>query len=92
MKQRILGNGGLEVSAIGLGCMGISQCYGQPMATPDAVKFLRSAHDHGVTFFDTAEAYEPFKNEEVIGEALGPIPGTTNSIASTRTSERPRSN
>jgi aryl-alcohol dehydrogenase-like predicted oxidoreductase len=73
MRKRKLGTGGLEVSAIGLGCMGISQSYGQPMEKADAIAFLRSAHDAGITFFDTAEAYGPFTNEEVLGEALMPI-------------------
>jgi aryl-alcohol dehydrogenase-like predicted oxidoreductase len=73
MQKRKLGNSGLEVSAIGLGCMGISQSYGLPMDNADAIKFLRSAVEHGVTFFDTAEAYGPYKNEEVVGEALQPV-------------------
>lgn len=73
MQKRKLGNTGLEVSAIGLGCMGISQSYGQPMARGDAISFLRGAHEAGVTFFDTAEAYGPFTNEDVLGEALQPI-------------------
>ena len=73
MQKRKLGNTGLEVSAIGLGCMGISQSYGEPMATPDAVKLIRAAFERGVTFFDTAEVYGPYKNEEVVGEALQPI-------------------
>ena len=77
MQKRKLGSGGLEVSAIGLGCMGMSQSYGVPMATPDAVKLIRAAFERGVTFFDTAEVYGPFKNEEVVGEALAadPRPG-----------------
>lgn len=73
MKTRRLGNTSLEVSAIGLGCMGMSQSYGVPMETPDAVKLIRAAFERGVTFFDTAEVYGPFKNEEVVGEALEPI-------------------
>ena len=73
MQKRKLGTSGLEVSAIGYGCMGISQSYGAPMATPDAVRLIRGAVDRGVTFFDTAEVYGPFKNEEVVGEALQPI-------------------
>ena len=73
MQKRKLGSGGLEVSAIGLGCMGMSQSYGVPMATPDAVKLIRAAFERGITFFDTAEVYGPFKNEEVVGEALQPI-------------------
>ncbi|THD43329.1 MAG: aldo/keto reductase [Bradyrhizobium sp.] len=73
MKKRTLGKSGIEVSAIGLGCMGISQFYGAPMEKADAIRFLRSAVDHGVTFFDTAEAYGPFANEELLGEALAPV-------------------
>ena len=73
MQKRKLGKNGLEVSAIGLGCMGMSQSYGAPMATPDAVRLIRAAFERGVTFFDTAEVYGPYKNEEVVGEALEPI-------------------
>ena len=73
MQKRTLGKNGLEVSAIGLGCMGMSSSYGTPMATPDAVRLIRAAFERGVTFFDTAEVYGPYKNEEVVGEALEPI-------------------
>ena len=73
MRERKLGTSGLAVSAIGLGCMGISQSYGLPMDTGDAIRLIRAAFDRGVTLFDTAEAYGPFKNEEVVGEALRPI-------------------
>ncbi|MGV3574881.1 MAG: aldo/keto reductase [Devosia sp.] len=73
MKKRILGKGGLEVSAIGLGCMGISQSYGFPLETAEGVKLIRAAFERGITFFDTAEVYGPYKNEEVVGEALEPI-------------------
>jgi len=73
MQKRILGRSGLEVSAIGLGCMGISQSYGLPMADADAIRFLRAAVERGITFFDTAEAYGPFTNETVLGEAFAPI-------------------
>ncbi|TPK63654.1 aldo/keto reductase [Mesorhizobium sp. B2-4-19] len=73
MQKRTLGTSGLEVSAIGLGCMGISQSYGAPMETADAVRLIRSAFERGITFFDTAEVYGPFKNEEVVGEALQSI-------------------
>jgi aryl-alcohol dehydrogenase-like predicted oxidoreductase len=73
MKKRMLGKSGLEVSAIGLGCVGINQSYGKPLALPDAIKLIRGAFEHGVTFFDTAEVYGPYKNEEVVGEALQPI-------------------
>ena len=73
MEKRKLVNAGLEVSAIGLGCMGISQSYGQPMETPDAIKLIRAAFEQGVTFFDTAEIYGRRKSELVVGEALDPI-------------------
>ena len=73
MKKRTLGKSGLEVSAIGLGCMGISQSYGAPLPLPDAVALIRGAFERGITFFDTAEVYGPYKNEEVVGEALQPI-------------------
>jgi hypothetical protein len=65
--------GGLEVSALGLGCMGLSMNYGQPADKHDAVALIRAAADRGVTFFDTAEVYGPFTNEELLGEALAPI-------------------
>ncbi|MFK3665417.1 aldo/keto reductase [Ochrobactrum teleogrylli] len=73
MKKRILGRSGLEVSAIGLGCMGLSFAYGPAMEKAQAVGLLRAAFDKGITFFDTAEVYGPFVNEEVLGEALAPI-------------------
>ncbi len=73
MKTRALGTSGLNVSAIGLGCMGLSFAYGPATNTKDAVALIRSAIDLGVTFFDTAEAYGPFTNEEVLGEALAPV-------------------
>ena len=73
MQKRKLGNGGLEVSAIGLGCMGLSFAYGPALEKQSAISLLRSAFDNGVTFFDTAEAYGPFANEELLGEALAPI-------------------
>lgn len=73
MKKRKLGNSGLEVSAIGLGCMGLSYAYGSETKPAEAIKLLRKAFDLGVTFFDTAEAYGPNKNEELLGEALEPI-------------------
>ena len=73
MQTRELGRSGLEVSAIGLGCMGISQAYGVPMAREDGVKLIRDAVERGVTLFDTAEVYGPFANEEVVGEALRPL-------------------
>ena len=70
MKTRELGRGGLEVSEIGFGCMGLSFGYGPPMDRREAVALIRNAHARGVTFFDTAEAYGPGLNEEVVGEAL----------------------
>lgn len=72
MKKRKLGDG-LEVSSIGLGCMGLSYGYGPATDTQDAIKLIRAAFDRGVTFFDSAEAYGPFKNEELLGEALAPF-------------------
>jgi len=73
MQKRILGRGGPEVSAIGLGCMGINFHRGEALETKDAVALLRGAFERGVTFFDTAEAYGPFVNEELLGEALAPL-------------------
>src|SRR5271166_1217495 len=73
MNKRTLGKSGLEVSALGLGCMGLSFGYGPATDTTDAIKLIRAAVERGVTFFDTAEAYGPFKNEEVVGEALAPF-------------------
>jgi aryl-alcohol dehydrogenase-like predicted oxidoreductase len=73
MQGRKLGNSGLEVSAIGYGCMGLSYGYGPGLAKGEAIRMIRAAHERGVTFFDTAEAYGPFTNEEVVGEALQPV-------------------
>jgi aryl-alcohol dehydrogenase-like predicted oxidoreductase len=73
MQKRKLGSSGLQVSAIGLGCMGLSSGYGPAADTDDAIKLIRTAVERGVTFFDTAEAYGPYKNEEVVGEALAPF-------------------
>ena len=73
MQKRELGRSGLEVSAIGLGCMGISQSYGTPLPREQGVRLVRDAVDRGVTFFDTAEVYGPFANEELVGEALRPV-------------------
>src|ERR1700730_11546538 len=70
MQKRILGTNGLEVSALGFGCMGISQSYGQPLSRQDGIAIIRAAVDAGVTFFDTAEVYGPYANEDVVGEAL----------------------
>jgi aryl-alcohol dehydrogenase-like predicted oxidoreductase len=73
MRMRTLGSSGLEVSALGLGCMGMSQSYGPPPPRDEMVTLLREAVDRGVTFFDTAEVYGPFVNEELVGEALAPV-------------------
>ncbi len=73
MKKRKLGKSGLEVSAIGLGCMGMSFGYGPPKDKPEMISLLRAAVEHGVTFFDTAEVYGPFTNEELVGEGLAPF-------------------
>jgi len=73
MNKRILGKSGLEVSALGLGCMGLSYGYGPATDTQDALNLIRAAVERGVTFFDTAETYGPFINEEVVGEALAPV-------------------
>jgi aryl-alcohol dehydrogenase-like predicted oxidoreductase len=75
MKTRSLGRSGLEVSALGLGCMGMSHGYGIPQDREQMTALLRAAVDRGVTFFDTAEVYGPFTNEELVGEALAPFRG-----------------
>jgi aryl-alcohol dehydrogenase-like predicted oxidoreductase len=73
MKKRTLGKGGLEVSELGLGCMGLSFGYGPATEKKEAIKLLHAAYDAGITFFDTAECYGPFTNEELLGEALSPF-------------------
>jgi aryl-alcohol dehydrogenase-like predicted oxidoreductase len=73
MQKRTLGKSGLEVSALGFGCMGISQSYGRPSSREDGIAIIRAAFDLGVTFFDTAEVYGPYTNEDVVGEALEPV-------------------
>jgi aryl-alcohol dehydrogenase-like predicted oxidoreductase len=73
MQKRKLGNSNLEVSAIGLGCMGMSFSYGPPKDKKEMIDLLHAAVDRGVTFFDTAEVYGPFTNEELVGEALAPV-------------------
>ena len=73
MKKRVLGNSGLEVSAIGMGCMNLSFGTGKAVSTREGVRVIRGAFEKGITFFDTAEAYGPFTNEELVGEALIPI-------------------
>ena len=73
MQKRKLGNSNLEVSAIGFGCMGLNFAYGHRLEKADAIALLRKARERGVTFFDTAEAYGPYTNEEIVGEALSPV-------------------
>jgi aryl-alcohol dehydrogenase-like predicted oxidoreductase len=73
MQKRKLGTSGLEVSALGLGCMGMSMSYGPPKDRGEMIALLRAAVERGVTFFDTAEVYGPYVNEELVGEALSPV-------------------
>jgi aryl-alcohol dehydrogenase-like predicted oxidoreductase len=73
MQKRILGKSGLEVSAIGLGCMGLNFGYGQALSQQEGIALIRAAVERGVTFFDTAEIYGPFTNEEMVGAALAPV-------------------
>lgn len=73
MNKRTLGKSGLEVSAIGFGCMGLNFGYGNALSTNDAIALIHAAVERGVTFFDTAEVYGPFTNEEIVGEALAPV-------------------
>src|SRR3982074_1463343 len=73
MKKRKLGKNNLEVSAIGLGCMGMSFGYGPAADKQEMIALIRKAVERGITFFDTAEAYGPFTNEELVGEALAPL-------------------
>src|SRR5215208_2438861 len=73
MEKRKLGNSGLEVSALGLGCMGMSSGYGPAGNKQEMIALIRTAVESGVTFFDTAEVYGPFINEELVGEALSPV-------------------
>src|SRR2546422_266840 len=73
MQKRRLGKSDLEVSALGLGCMGMSQSYGVPPDKQAMIAFIRTAVERGVTFFDTAEIYGPYTNEELVGEALAPL-------------------
>jgi pyridoxine 4-dehydrogenase len=73
MQKRRLGKTNLEISALGLGCMGLSHAYGSAVDKEHGISLIRAAFDRGVTFFDTAEAYGPFTNEELLGEALAPI-------------------
>lgn len=73
MKMRTLGRSGLQVSALGLGCMGMTGVYGETADRNEMIKLVRHAHERGITLFDTAEAYGPLQNEELLGEALAPI-------------------
>src|SRR6266568_350121 len=73
MQKRTLGKSNLEVSAVGLGCMGMSFSYGPPADKQEMISLIRSAIERGVTFFDTAEVYGPLINEELVGEALSPV-------------------
>src|SRR5256884_4412438 len=75
MQKRKLGKSNLEVSALGLGCMGMSFGFGPPADKQEMIALIRSAVERGVTFFDTAEVYGPFTNEELVGEALAPFRG-----------------
>jgi aryl-alcohol dehydrogenase-like predicted oxidoreductase len=75
MQKRTLGNNNLEVSAIGFGCMGMSWSYGPPKDKQEMISLLPAAVERGITFFDTAEVYGPFLNEELVGEALAPFRG-----------------
>ena len=75
MEKRQLGKSGLEVSALGLGCMGMSFGYGPPADKKEMIGVIRAAVEKGVNFFDTAEVYGPFINEELVGEALAPFKG-----------------
>lgn len=73
MQKRLLGKSGLAVSAIGLGCMGMSFGYGKPADRKEMIALIRKSVEMGVTFFDTAEVYGPYTNEELVGEALAPL-------------------
>src|SRR5271166_3261924 len=75
MQKRKLGKSNLEVSALGLGCMGMSFSYGPPKDKQEMISLIHSAVERGVTFFDTAEVYGPFTNEELVGEGLAPFRG-----------------
>jgi aryl-alcohol dehydrogenase-like predicted oxidoreductase len=75
MQKRKLGKAGLELSALGLGCMGMSWSYGPPKDKREMIALIRAAVERGITFFDTAEVYGPLTNEELVGEALAPFRG-----------------
>lgn len=82
VKKRKLGKRGLEVSAMGLGCMGMSFSYGPPKDKQEMISLLRAAVERGITFFDTAEVYGPYTNEELVGEALEPFRKSTSADSS----------
>ncbi len=88
MKMRALGQGGLVVSELGLGCMGMSWAYGAPGERGEMIELLRYAVERGVTFFDTAEVYGPKFNEELVGEALAPLRGRVDDSHQIRLSPR----
>ena len=90
MKMRTLGKSGLEVSALGLGCMGMSWSYGPPPDRSDMIALLRAAVERGVTFFDTAEVYGPLTNEDLVGEALAPFKRPGGHRHQVRLEARPR--
>src|SRR6266487_2150510 len=90
MQKRTLGKSNLEVSAIGLGCMGMSYGYGPPADKQEMIRLLRSVVERGMTFFDTAEVYGPFTNEELVGEALAPFRGQV--VIATKFGFKPASN
>jgi aryl-alcohol dehydrogenase-like predicted oxidoreductase len=90
MQKRKLGNSNLEVSALGLGCMGMSFGYGPPADKQEMISMIRSAVERGITFFDTAEVYGPFTNEELVGEALAPLRGRV--VIATKFGFKPASN
>jgi aryl-alcohol dehydrogenase-like predicted oxidoreductase len=90
MQKRKLGNSNLEVSALGLGCMGMSFGYGPPADKQEMISLIRSAVERGITFFDTAEVYGPFTNEELVGEALAPVRGRV--VIATKFGFKPASN
>jgi aryl-alcohol dehydrogenase-like predicted oxidoreductase len=80
MKTRQLGTSGLEVSGLGLGCMGLSHGYANQPDRNEAIRMLRDAVEQGITFFDTAEVYGPYTNEDIVGEALEPFSGDRHQI------------
>src|SRR5438552_18782723 len=95
MQKRKLGNSDLEVSALGLGCMGMSFSYGPPKDKQEMTSLLRAAVERGITFFDTAEVYGPFLNEDLVGvaeifERVGPLPAEAPPVTATRQSSGPK--